>query len=905
MLVKAQPTKTPRPNTAQALCSAAFRVTGTSSSDPVRRGELQRLDQVRMAAVVRALSQVPDTTLSSTWRFDPRPQNSGSKLGLSYEVQTGPNAPSNAENALVDQLEHALRGQFEIAAAEDSPAGPTGELPLYTFVIEATLDAPSLSPASGRWSSGLPLAVRDVPDWVLPLQLLAGMHAPLTVRLKTTACSGDLQTQIDQERRAWELHQGVQRLDQDRGAARRVSGSGVPTEGHPVGRLATADSSTRWPTKALSSIAEIAGGTPLQLSLTVSSSVRAEAFTLATALCEAVFECGTARVVEASAAATTTPETLLDHARTLVCAQDVVRVLTFPRIESPYLLPVAAADSGGDVAAGALLGTRFDELVWQSTDVVVRQPWLRFLQHLLVTGINGSGKSVLLTQVIAEAARAEPAIPILFMTFAKDEGSGLLDWLKSDDPQLRVFARKLRVYGPHPGAALPIRSSPFALEDAAPEEVADAVYRIIKAAVALEGPLGANVLEASLSLCHEMAKDGSVRILNDLVDAVRQIQQDKGYSADVCRDLGGAFESRISELTEGLCGAIFRAGTPQPAVEDVLERPHVLALGRVDVEIAAMFIVDFLSRLERHLIKNNPADRGDHPQLIIVMDEVQVVAPRDPARGVGDQPVASLEAARQIRHAVKVLRALGVVVIIASQHPGSIDEELVKAVGGHLALAQNQTAEKDEIGGLMGLDGQQIAQLNGLSRGHAFFRGPGMSSPQRVVVPFEPGVHGHEPKSDVEVAAHYAASRDARALTMLRCSDELALREARCVALASALRQDRYDLRGLDHARQAASADTQRPEIAHAVLREVDQAEAILRRRVALRARRFERQWSQTLRELPAWLTEWAAQTRRHAKQGLEVELLCRRHMRLERAYQRLAARSSHQALRLDPCPTA
>lgn len=902
MLVKAQPLKAPHPNALRSAQEVFFQVTGTSLSDPARRGELQRLDQVRMASAVHALARLPDEILTSTWRFDP--QETGPKLSVSYGVRSEQKKPRRSELTLADQLEHALREQFEITVAENTGDDTTGDQWQHTFAIESTLDRSSLSPVSGRWSSGLPLAVREAPSWDLVFQLLAGMQAPVTVRMETTTCSEGLQDQIDQARRAWELHQGVQRLDQDRRAARGTSGSGVPSDGHPVGHLPTADSSTRWPTKALTSIAELAGGTPLQLRLTVSSSARAEAFSVATALCDAVFECGTARVVEAATAASTTTETLLDHARTLVSVQDAVRVLAFPRIEAPYFLPTTPADLDCDNEAGALLGTRFDELLWKPTDVVVRQPWLRFLQHLLVTGINGSGKSVLLTQLIAEAARAEPAIPILFMTFAKDEGSGLLDWLKSDDPRLRAFARKLRIYGPHPEAVMPIRISPFAHEDERPEEVADCVYRNIKAAVALEGPLGANVLEAGLSLCQAMAKDGSVRILSDLVDAVRQVQQDKGYSADVCRDLGGAFESRISELTEGLCGAIFRAGSPQPAVKDVLERPHVMALGRVDVEIAAMFLVDFLRRLERHLIRNNPADRGGRPRLIIVMDEVQVVAPRDPARGVGDQPVASAEAARLIRHAVKVLRALGVVVIIASQHPGSIDEELVKAVGGHLALAQNQTAEKEEIGGLMGLDGQQIAQLNALKRGHAFFRGPGMPSPQRVVIPFEAGVHDHEPKSDIEVAAHYAASRDARALTILRCRDELALREARCIAVLRALRQDRKDLHGLGLARQAARAETQRPEIARQVLCEVDRAEGILMRRVTLRARCFERQWSQTLRELPVWLTEWAAQTRRNAKQRGEVEPLCLRHKRLTRAYQRLAARSSHEALRLVPDPT-
>lgn len=898
MLVKAQPLKAPHPNALRSAQEVFFQVTGTSLSDPARRGELQRLDQVRMAAVVHALTRLPDETLTSTWWFDS--QQPGPKLSLSYGVRSEQKKPRRSELTLADQLEHALREQFEITVAENAGNDTASDQWQYTFAIESTLDRSSLSPVSGRWSSGLPLAVRETPSWDLVFQLLAGMQTPVAVRMETMTCSVGLQGQVDQARRAWELHQGVQRFDQDRRAARGTMGVGVPTDGHSVGRLPTADSSTRWPTKALASIADLAGGTPLQLRLTVSSSARAEAFSVATALCDAVFECGTARVVEAATAASTTTETLLDHARTLVRAQDVARVLAFPRIEAPYLLPMTTADPGCDNEAGALLGTRFDELVWKPTDVVVRQPWLRFLQHQLVSGINGSGKSVLLTQLIAEAARADPAIPVLFMTFAKDEGSGLLDWLKSDDPRLRAFARKLRIYGPHPEAVMPIRISPFANDEETPEEVADVLCRLIQAAVTLEGPLSANVLDAILSLRHAMARDGSIRILNDLIDAVRQAQRDKGYSEDVCRDLGGAFESRISKLTQGLCGGIFRAGSSQPAVEEVLERPHVVSLGRVDVEIAAMFVVDFLLRLERHLVKNNPGTGSGRPRLIIIMDEVQVVAPRDPARGAGDQPVASMEAARLIRHAVKVLRGLGVVVIIASQHPGSIDEELVKAVGGHLALAQNQTAEKDEIAGLMGLDGQQIAQLNGLSRGQAFFRGPGMASPLRIATPFEAGVHDHKPKSDADVAAHYAKSQDARALTIRRCDDELTLREARYIAVARALRQDRHDLNDLAKARETARAETQRPEVAGQILREVDQAEAILKRRVAQRTRRFERQWSQTLRGLPAWLTQWAAQTRRHAKQRRAVESLCRRHARLERAYQRLSTRSSQRALRFD-----
>lgn len=880
----------------------SLRVTALRPSDPLRRKELQRRDRVGMASVVSTLMLCPDATLTSTWDFDPAKVEP--KLGLSYAIETKTEQNPQAAQRLFAQLKHTLQEPFEvIPAVACHPSGRPDDPPTSSFAIESTLDDSCLSPTPGRWSNGQPLAVRDNPDWAMALQVVAGTRGPITVTwsVGTTFVGDGLGDQLDLTRRAWELHRSIDRIDRGDGGTRQLLGVSV-SDGKPsVGRLPTADAATRWPTTQLTQLAEIAGGPSVRMSLKVSSSTREDACMLATALCESIFEPGTARVVDVSACSGSAHGPLMELARTVLRARDAVRLLTFPRIDSPNLMPVAGCGKSKDYN-GASVGMCYDELIHRPSDVAAVLPWRSSLQHVFLSGVNGSGKTVCLLQLAAEGARSKPAIPMLFISFAKEVGSKFLGWRNCKDPQLRAYARDLLIYGLHPESPLPIRINPVHVGDCDPDEAADRAYRVIKAGVLLEGPLGGNTLEGCSVLCHDASRGSRPAILGDLPDTIRQVQEDNGYSDALRRDIGGAFESRISELTKGLNGATFRSLRPQPAIEAVMSRPHVFSLEGVDAEIAAMFLVDFFLRLQQFLVKTASSAKDGRPRLVIFMDEVQVVAPRDPARAAGDRPVASAEAARLIRDAVKVMREWGVAVIFASQHPGSIDEELVKAPGSHIALAQNQSAEKAEIAGLLGLDSQQAAQLNGLERGHALFRGPGMVRAKRIVIPFEPEIHVQASLSDAAIAAHYAGSPDARSLMIRSCQEDLELRESRYLTAARKLRRDLRDWRELACARRAAAADTHRPDTASQVLREVEQAVVSLRRGIDRRSRRFEQQWARTLRPIPAWLTQWASQGKRHVKQRRAVASLCRRQDRLERAYRRMARRAA-ASLAETSCP--
>lgn len=762
--------------------------------------------------------------------------------------------------------------------------------------ITSTIELSDLQPVPGRFTAGRPLQVRSAIDWPMILAALADLADPVVIRFgSSTANPQALQRHLDEARRRWQVRQDLdRRTSRERRASVNVAGD-LQRQRHRPEPLTSA---SRWQTPALEALASMAGP-PRHLDIRVNGSDPGTVMSLAGVLQAAIYEPGTARVrlpepdvtnaASVAGIGSSHPSDLLSMAGTLCDMDGVANAMAGPQCDSPLMYPAISTSINPPVRDSLVIGHRYDELTEQETDLTVKLELGDLCRHVFITGATGFGKTVGVFQMIAEAARANPPIPVTYITLAKNEATSLLGWRKSTDPCLKAYAEQMLFYGLHSKAPLRVSINPFALDNATPDQRAEHAVNTVKVSIPLEGPLEANTIEACGDLSYAMEHDGRVPILADLVDAVNRVLQDKDYTSDVMRDVFGAFTSRIAKLTSGSSGALFRSPRPLPAIEQLFSRPHCISCAGVPIEVKAIYVIDLLLRLEHYLLQH-PVQGGSHsalPKLWLIIDEAQVIAPRDPRPAGGGGPTTSIEAAAVLAHCVKTLRALGVSIVFASQHPLSVDAELVKAPGTHLVLAQRQADERAELAGLIGLDARQCEQLNGLAPGHGYLRSPGMKRPHRVVVPYIAGIHDCQTLDDEALAEQCAKSTHHRALAIERCDGELSMRESRLTHELKRLGRDCRRLKDLRHASELAQVDTTKPDTARRLLAEVRSMAAKVERDLQSRGQSFERQWVRTLKPPPAWLTGWADSSRRSTKQQQTIAVLRKRHHRLERAYAR------------------
>jgi hypothetical protein len=843
-------------------------------------------------------------------RYQLHPERSSQKLDITLHA-TIPNhqADSTLIQRAMDQLESAYSLQHIIArcpqprkniAKESDPEatieGRSGKLP--SVGLFSTLELASLYPVPGQYSPGQPLRVRSSIDWSMFLSSLADVAEPVIIRFQSVAARRDaLYRQLDEAQRHWQLHQKQER----RRAKRQERFASDSQQPRPRPSAEDITSATRWATTALKALAEMAPFARHLLTY-IDAPAPQTAHYVADFTQRTVFEPGTASsescsarsqevlpVIEGSGSA----DDLLSMAGTLCRTEEVARVLAGPLVDSPLMLPsMSASDDASTRKKTIVLGARFDEIVDRpsETETSLRLPQLT--NHVSAFGKTGFGKTSFIYQFISECAHLDPPLPVAYITLAKNEGPALLWWLKNSDPRLKAYAEQMVFYGLHASAPLKPTISPFALEDASPIEQAEHAHRVLKSAIALEGPLMGNCLEACLDLCHGMQQTGMTPIIADLPGAIRLVQRCLGYAREVQGNLGGAADSRLGELTGGQAGELFRSPSSLPRIEDLLERPHIISCGLAPGNATAMFCIDLLLRLERWLITYPLQADDGRPRVALILDEIQAIAPRDPRSLGGDRPNASIEAAAIIAHCIKTLRSLGVSIIFASQHPRSISAELLKAPGTCLALRESQIEERQELAGLLSLSQQQCEQLNGLDPGHGYVRSPGMKRPQRVVIPFIAGVHDCPVLDDAELARHCAQSSHHRKLAIGSYQDQVIMREDRLLRAIAQLRQDRHRLRDLSQAAQFAKTQKDRPDTAAQLLAEIRDVATQVHSDLAQQSQIIERRWARTLTSPPQWLVDWAETARRSVKQKKQVVELSRRHSRLAGVYQHWISRA-------------
>ncbi|MFN3166379.1 MAG: hypothetical protein ACE37H_04870 [Phycisphaeraceae bacterium] len=886
-----------------------------TANDARRRGNAASFE-----SALRAIDQLGGTVECSYQLY---PERLSQKLDITLHA-TIPNhqADSTLVQGALDQLEHAYSLQHVIARCsrkkrarenspkallEDYPNKIPGAFPGAGVMVTSTLESASLLPLPGQYSPGQPLQVRNSIDWAMVLSALADVAEPVIIRFRSaTARREALCRQLDEAQRRWQLHQKTQRQREKR-QQRLTSNNQQPRSRSHAEAITNA---TRWATNELDAVAKMSASA-MHLYAQIDASNPCIARSVAEIIRAGIFDPDTAttRAIPTLGFSgnqgsdhevcpgfwdSSQADDLLSMASTLCLTAGVAQVLTGPLVDSPLMLPssMSASDETSAGKKAIVLGTRFDETVDRSSETKASLGLSHLPKHLSALGQTGFGKTGFIYQFLSECARLDPPLPATYITLAKNEGPALLGWLKNSDPRLTNYAEKMVFYGLHSSSPLKPSINPFALEDATPIERAEHAHRVLKSAIPLEGPLMANCQEACSDLCHDMQTTGVTPVIADLPDVIRHIQQLLGYTGDVQGNLGSAAEGRIGEVTGGQTGELFRSPTSLPRIEDLLARPHVISCGLAPANATALFCIDLLLRLERWLIANPIQTDDGRPRLVIVIDEIQEIAPRNPMFQGGDRPTATIEAAAIIAHCIKTLRSLGVSIIFASQHPGSIDAELLKSPGTCLALRQSQIEERQEIAGLIGLSPQQCEQLNGLEPGHGFVRSPGMLRPQPIVLRFITGVHDCPAVNDSELSRHCAQSAHHRTLAIESYQGQVTMREDRLLRAMAQLQQHRCRLRDLSQAAVIASNHTDRPDAATQLLAEIRRVAIQIQSDLAQQSRQIERQWARTLTPPPEWLVGWAETTRRSVKQKKQVTELCLRHRRLAGAYRHWIVRT-------------
>lgn len=356
-------------------------------------------------------------------------------------------------------------------------------------------------------------------------------------------------------------------------------------------------------------------------------------------------------------------------------------------------------------------------------------------KHMFVAGVPGSGKTTAIFNLLVQLF--QQGIPFLVIEPGKTEYRQLKFLADHADPKIRALSQELRIYTPGKDDISPFRFNPFQYpEGITRDEHIGQLLTCFEASMPLGGPLQA-LLAESLEKVYSgegrCSGNDQCRLPNmsDLVYTAKTVMAGKGYEGEVRSNLSAAIDVRLSSLTRLNVGRVFDCRHCLPSIRDLLAHPTIIEVQNLNPDQACLFIMFLLSAIfEEIRISRTYGKKLQHAT--IIEEAHNIVGRMEQAQPSSEFADPKAYAAEYIVRMLAEIRALGEGIIIADQLPSAVAASVVKNTGTKLAHRLVSLVDREDLGGAMLLQGEQMEEIARLEPGQAYYFTEGLYAPLQI-----------------------------------------------------------------------------------------------------------------------------------------------------------------------------
>jgi hypothetical protein len=370
--------------------------------------------------------------------------------------------------------------------------------------------------------------------------------------------------------------------------------------------------------------------------------------------------------------------------------------------------------------------------------------------HTLVAGVNGSGKSNTIRQLLTGLHATKTPIPFMVIEPAKDE---YVEWAIEYNRGLPADSeRRIDVYMPGVTSwngtplADTLELNPFDVVWTDPDEEPQVLAHIdrLKAVLISAFPMQ-EVLPVLLDeLIYYVYDQPPIRLSTDyhphfdrhwptitkMIESVDEVVKNKGYEPRIASNLSAALKTRLNSLRRGWKRDVFdsRRSTRWDKLFKHSAVVNLSAMGDDSDKCLAMsLLLQFL--YEYRQACGRKATSPSLPLLhVTVIEEAHRVMSRQPvAFGSGAHPQA--KAAEMFASMLSEIRAYGEGFVIADQVPGRLIPDAIKNTNLKIVHRLIATDDREAMAGCMNMTSEQTAMLSRLDKGYAIAFGERDNTP--------------------------------------------------------------------------------------------------------------------------------------------------------------------------------
>jgi hypothetical protein len=366
-------------------------------------------------------------------------------------------------------------------------------------------------------------------------------------------------------------------------------------------------------------------------------------------------------------------------------------------------------------------------------------------RHLLIAGMNGSGKSVACEHLLL-SLWLEHRLPWLVIEPGMKPGyRRLLHTEMNRDLRVLAVGRpntaRLPLNPLHvpPGANLAghcaslhaLLASAFELVPPMPEVLATAIEQTYQ-------KWGWDL--------HQVAPEGPAPNLADLLREVEWVIEAAGYGREITGNLRAGLLLRLQRLLRGPLAPEWSATGGLDAA-DLAAQPTIIELCAVPDATSQALVMGLIAlQLRHHWQRLGPADSLRH---VLVLEEAHRLL-----RQVADTEANAtrIRAVEDLSDMLAELRGFGAGMVVVDQTPSFLAPSVLANTGSKLVMRLGHPTDRDVVGRSLGLPPDQVDLLGCLAPGEAVFHSDRAQRPFRLKMPNPALDYGSRPMPPIPIA---------------------------------------------------------------------------------------------------------------------------------------------------------
>jgi hypothetical protein len=358
--------------------------------------------------------------------------------------------------------------------------------------------------------------------------------------------------------------------------------------------------------------------------------------------------------------------------------------------------------------------------------------------HTFITGSTGAGKSNAVYTML------DRLCPERKEDVSGDEQTAATHFLVIEPAKGEykdVFGGRVdvHVYGTNPLKASLLRLNPFSfpLEDTHVLEHIDRLVEVFNACWPMYAAMPA-VLKASIetaytncgwnlrqSTCPDsLNRQTMFPTFRDVMQALPQVVDSKGFSNDTQGDYKGALLTRLESLTNGINGQVL-CSDDEISNEKLFNENVIVDLSRVgSSETKALLMGILVLKLQEYRMaeRSNAANGSDNNKglrHVTVLEEAHNLLRRTSSEQSQESSNLQGKSVEMLTNAIAEMRTYGEGFIIADQAPGLLDMAVIRNTNTKIILRLPDESDRKLVGKAAGLSDDQIVELSRLDTGVA------------------------------------------------------------------------------------------------------------------------------------------------------------------------------------------